>query len=236
MNQDRSVADLFQDKQRNKAVSLDVRAEGHKQVLSITNYDPQFSLYKPRHRNSSGLISRQDTISSSAEAFDAVTEEVPPSLSFTVDLSGIGISLMNRRLAEVVYVSMIAFKFEYTDSPVAQTVNLSCGTLQVDNQLHDAIYPVILQPTPIPKESNGVSARPTVEASIIWLKDQGETCGVLSCGLNLKVRNLEHGVLFIKYCSVLLQSLTIEADEDLLFSIYDLSQITGASWEEGTEE
>lgn len=47
---------------------------------------------------------------------------------------------------------------------------------------------------------------------------------------------VEHGVLFIKYCSVLLQALTIEADEDLLYSIYDLTQIKGVSWEEGSEE
>jgi vacuolar protein sorting-associated protein 13A/C len=46
----------------------------------------------------------------------------------------------------------------------------------------------------------------------------------------------EHGVMFIKYCSVLLQALTIEADEDLLFAIYDLTKIKGVSWEEGTEE
>lgn len=77
-------------------------------------------------------------------------------------------------MVEVVYVSMDALKFEYTDSPVAQAVNLSCGTLQVDNQLHDAIYPVVLQPTPIAKESTGVAALPTVQASVIWLKDQGQ--------------------------------------------------------------
>jgi vacuolar protein sorting-associated protein 13A/C len=42
--------------------------------------------------------------------------------------------------------------------------------------------------------------------------------------------------MFIKYCSILLQALTIEADEDLLFAIYDLTKIKGVSWEEGTEE
>lgn len=46
----------------------------------------------------------------------------------------------------------------------------------------------------------------------------------------------EHGVMFIKYCSILLQALTIEADEDLLFAIYDLTKIKGISWEDGGEE
>lgn len=116
---------------------------------------------------------RQDTISSTAEAFEAVTEAVSTTMAFTVDLAGIGICLINRRMVEVVYVSIDALKFEYTSSTIAQAVNLSCGTLQIDNQLHDAIFPVILQPTPIAKEASGVAALPTVQASVIWLKDQG---------------------------------------------------------------
>lgn len=34
----------------------------------------------------------------------------------------------------------------------------------------------------------------------------------------------------------MLQALTIEADEDLLFAIYDMTKIKGISWEEGTAE
>ena len=46
----------------------------------------------------------------------------------------------------------------------------------------------------------------------------------------------EHGVFFVKYCSVLLQALTIEADEDFLFSVFDLTKIKGASWDMAQEE
>jgi vacuolar protein sorting-associated protein 13A/C len=48
----------------------------------------------------------------------------------------------------------------------------------------------------------------------------------------LTVRPPEHGVLFVKYCSILLQALTIQADEDFLYAVYELSKIRGASWEE----
>lgn len=155
---------------------MDVRADGHKQVLRITNYNPALSLYKPKRMNSTPL-SRQDSISAGSESFDAITEEVPPSLAFTVNFAGIGISLVNKKMVEVIYVSITSLKFEYTNSLVAQAVNLSCGVLQIDNQLHDALYPVILQPTPIPKESSGAVALPTVQASVIWLKDQGKHSG-----------------------------------------------------------
>lgn len=207
----------FHDRQRTRAVSLDVKADGHQQILRITPYVAEHSLYKPKHHSSSSL-SRSDTMTSSSEGFEAIMEDVSPTLTFNVEFAGIAISLVNRKMVEVVYTSIEAFKFEYSNSPVSQSVNLSCGSLQIDNQLHDALYPVILQPSPISKEASGIAILPTIQGSVIWLKDQ------------------EHGVLFVKYCSVLLQALTIEADEDLLFAIYDLTQIQGVSWEENTED
>lgn len=161
-----------QDQQRARVVSLDVRANGQKQILRITNYIAEQSLYKPRQRGSVSMT-RQDTASTTTDAFEAVTEEVAPILGITVDLAGVGVSLISKRLVEVVYLIIDAIKFEYTNSTVAQSVNLSCGTLQIDNQLHEALFPVILQPTPIAKESVSVGALPTVQASMIWLKDQG---------------------------------------------------------------
>lgn len=110
---------------------------------------------------------------SGMDAFEAITPEIPPSLVIDVDLAGIGISLVNKKMVEVVYLITDNLKFEYTNSSVAQSVNLSCGTLQMDNQLHEALYPVIIQPTPISKEASSVGALPTVQASVIWLKDQG---------------------------------------------------------------
>lgn len=165
---------VSQSRQGSRIFSLDVRAEDRKQILRITDYNPEFSLYKPMQR-SHGTLSRQDTINSSHDAFEAVQEEVPPTLSFVVDFAGAGVSLINRRMIEVIYLSANGLKFEYTDSPVAQAVNLSCGNLQIDNQLHDALYPVVLQPTPIPKEATEVASLPTVQGSVIWLKDQGRS-------------------------------------------------------------
>lgn len=160
--------------QRSKAVSLDVRADGQTQILRITNYNSQRSLYKPRQRSaSSTAILRQDTISSAIEAFEAIPEEVSPSYVAIVDLAGVGVSLVNKKMVEVIYLLMDSIKFEYTNSLIDQSINFSCGNLQIDNQLHEALYPVILQPTPISKEASAVGALPTVQASIIWLKDQG---------------------------------------------------------------
>lgn len=156
-----------------------MRADGHRQILRITPYIAEQSLYKPKYR-STGALSRSDTIASSSEGFEAVMEDVSPTLTFSVEFAGIGISLVNRRMIEVVYISIEALTFEYSNSPVSQSVNLSCGSLQVDNQLHDALYPVILQPSPISKEASGVAVLPTIQGSVIWLKDKGQQSFLLS--------------------------------------------------------
>jgi hypothetical protein len=163
---------VTQQGQQSGVVSLDVRADGHMQILSITNYDEEISVYKPKKRGAE--LARQESISSSSEGFEAVAPEAPPGLTFDLELAGIGLSLINRKMIEVVYITIDTLKFQYTDSSIAHAVTLSCGVLQIDNQLHDAIYPVILQPTPIVKQSTNVAALPTVQSSIIWLKDQCE--------------------------------------------------------------
>lgn len=112
-------------------------------------------------------------MSSSQDGFEAVQEEVQPSLLVALDFEGIGVSFINRKMTEVVYVSANILNFEYADSAVSQSVNLSCGSLEIDNQLHDALFPVLLQPTTISKESTGVASLPTIQGSVIWLKDQG---------------------------------------------------------------
>ncbi|KAI0094888.1 vacuolar protein sorting-associated protein 13 [Irpex rosettiformis] len=200
-----------------RIVSLDVRAESHQQVLRITNYNPQLSLYKPTRRNTAASIAQSDS-SGSQEAFEAVQEESSFTFALHIDFEGFGLSLMNHKTVEVVYLTASHLKFEYTASPVAQAVNISCGNLQIDNQLHDALFPVVLQPTPISKDSSTMASLPTVQGSLIWLKDEA------------------HGVTFVKYCSILLQALTIQADEDFLFALFDLTKIKGAPWDATVED
>lgn len=119
-------------------------------------------------------IAEVDSRNSSQEAFEAVQEEVPYSLAFRLDFHGLGLSLVNRKAVEVVYLSLNSLHAEYTNSPVAQAFNLACGSIQIDNQLHDALFPVVLQPTPVPKDASTVASLPTLQASMIWLKDEGQ--------------------------------------------------------------
>jgi vacuolar protein sorting-associated protein 13A/C len=154
-------------------VALDIKADGLKQVLHISPYNPERSVYKPRQRSNSTISIGQGSFSSASDAFEAIPEQTSLTMSCAIDFAGIGISIISQKLVEVLYISLGNIKFDYANSPISQAVNLSCGNLQIDNQLHDAIFPVVLQPTPIPKGSVGVAPLPTVQASVIWLHDTG---------------------------------------------------------------
>ncbi|KIM32678.1 hypothetical protein M408DRAFT_326439 [Serendipita vermifera MAFF 305830] len=185
-------------------VALDIRAEGTTQILSITAYNEARSVYK-RARAPTG---RQETLMSQ-EAFEAVNQESPPSFTLFLILEGFGLSLMNRSAVEVVYFSTKMLKLEYIMSDLSQTINLSIGHIQLDNQLPEATFQVVLQPSPLPSRRTGPPL-PVVQSSVILLNDRS------------------HGVTFVKYASILLQSLTIMVDEDFLMEIIDMTKIKGA--------
>lgn len=143
-------------------------------MLEVSNYEESTSLYKPKRH-----VSRQDSIGSTQESFEAVTEEEVSSLNLSLDLAGLGVSLINHNMVEVVYLSLRSLSLEYTRTVTSQAITLSCSTIQVDNQLHDAIYPVALQPSPLPKDEAMTIPPPTVQASVIFLNDQGASWAFL---------------------------------------------------------
>jgi vacuolar protein sorting-associated protein 13A/C len=162
-----------------RAVSLDIKADGSTQVLTISNYQEQYSMYKPVRRPAG----RQDTVLSQ-EAFEAVEQQATPTLTVSLSLEGIGLSLINRSIIEVVYLSARGLKVEYINSDVSQSVDLSIGHLQIDNQLPEATFNVVFQPTPINRQ--GVPKLPTVHASVIILNDRCKPSDVSRTFSNLK--------------------------------------------------
>ncbi|CAE6413624.1 unnamed protein product [Rhizoctonia solani] len=192
----------------NRAVSLDVKAEGPSQTLTISNYLEERSVYKRRARAASGTLQRQDTMSSQ-EAFEAVTAKATVGLVVKLDLEGIGLSLVNKRMTEILYLSVEGVLIQYTDTDAAQICDVSLRRLQIDNQLHDCQFPIVLQPTLLAQDPN---ALPAIQGSLMVLKDNS------------------HGVTFVKYASILLQSLSVQLDEDFLFTLLDFAKLEGVAW------
>jgi vacuolar protein sorting-associated protein 13A/C len=112
-----------------------------------------------------------------SEAFEAIAEDSRASFTAKIDLSGIGVSLISKNLVEVVYLTLGGVVLEYAMSVTSQALSLAVELVQLDNQLHEGVYPVVLQPTPIAQQSRKNGTLPCVQASIYLLNDDSEhTC------------------------------------------------------------
>ncbi|KAJ6198671.1 LOW QUALITY PROTEIN: vacuolar protein sorting-associated protein 13a [Bipolaris maydis] len=187
-----------------KVIDLNVVAAGPTQTLEIANYRPSKSMYKQKSAGSS----------STTTGFEVKDMDTDVTFKAQLRLAGIGISLVNRHLKELVYVTLRDIELKYSDSPLYQMVNMQVKWIQVDNQLYGGIFPIIFYPSVVPKTGKEMEAHPIFQTTITKVKDDS------------------YGVLYIKYFTFLLQQMTVEIDEDFIFAMIDFANIPGASWTE----
>lgn len=186
-----------------KIVDLNVVADGPTQTLVLSNYRASKSLYKQKS---------SAAIQSSSTGFEVKEQDSDVSFKAVLRLAGIGVSLINRQLRELVYVTLRDIELKYTESKIFQSVNATVKWIQIDNQLYGGIFPIIFYPSVVPKTGKEMEAHPILHAAITRVKDDS------------------YGVLYIKYFTILLQQMTIELDEDFIFAMLDFAKIPGASW------
>jgi len=168
-------------------LSIDVRAEGSTQAISFSHYVEEDSVFKLQRRNTETASS----IASSRDGgFEAVDVDVVTTFSFGLSLEGIGISLVNRRMQELIYASFRGVTARYSDS----TTNVSCDVgvkwIQIDNQLFGGLYPILFYPSVIPKDSKELEVHPSLQASAIVLKDEGAPSSTSPAPLRLPAHSL----------------------------------------------
>ena len=192
-----------------KVIDINVVAEGPTQTLVLSDYKPSKSLYKQK----TGTASR----SSVATSFEAKEIDSDVTFKAQLKLAGIGISLVNKHMKELLYLTLREMEIKYQDSKLYQTVGSTIKWIQIDNQLYGGIFPIILYPTVVPKTGKDMAEHPIFHAMVTRVKDDS------------------YGVLYIKYATLLLQELTIEIDEDFIFAMLDFMKVPGASWTEEVE-
>ncbi|CAG8518582.1 8655_t:CDS:10 [Ambispora gerdemannii] len=196
-----------------KALSIEVVADGPTQVVYLTNYKQSESIFRPLR---SSMSTKSDT-STKEDGFEEIDVDTVTTLIFQVKLEGIGISIINKRMQELAYASMRGMELKYSDSTLYQSINFVVRWLQIDNQLYGGLYPIIFYPI-LPKDSKGTVTHPNFQSTLIKAKDDS------------------HGVIYIKYCSVLLQEMNFEIDEDFLFALLDFLKLRGLTTEDDTEK
>lgn len=191
-----------------RIVDLNVVADGPTQSLVISNYDPSSSLYQIK----GGSTSSSSVANSHTGQFEAVENDENYHTKIVTKFDGFGVSLINTRDQELCYITLKGLEFRYNESNLYQNISAKLKWIQIDNQLYGGIFPIILYPSVIPKTGKELNSHPAFSGSICRVKDD------------------THGVLFIKYATLLLQEMTLEIDEDFLFALLDFSKFPGASW------
>jgi vacuolar protein sorting-associated protein 13A/C len=192
-----------------KIIDLNIVAEGPTQTLILSNYKPSKSLYKQRSASASQT--------SFAPGFEVKQIDSKVTFKAQLRLAGLGISLINKHLKELLYLTLREMELKYSDSKLYQTFNATIKWVQIDNQLYGGIFPILLYPSVVPKTGKEMEAHPIFHAMLTKVKDDS------------------YGVLYIKYATLLLQQMTLEIDEDFIFAMLDFVKVPGASWSEERE-
>ncbi|KAG7665092.1 VPS13 [[Candida] subhashii] len=190
-------------------VDLNVVADGPTQSLVITKYDPAKSLYKLQ---AGGASSSTANVSTTNGYFKPVEATENYHTKIVTKFEGFGISLVNTKNQELCYITLKGLELRYNESDLYQTFSMKLKWIQIDNQLYGGIFPIILYPSVIPKAGNELSNHPAFSTSVC------------------RVKGDSHGVMFIKYATILLQEMTFEIDEDFLFALLEFSKFPGAAW------
>lgn len=192
-----------------RIVDINIVADGPTQTLVLSNFKPSKSIYKQQKGQSS-----QNNMSAGFEV-----KEMNSDVNFKAQLrlGGIGISLINQNLKELLYLTFREIEIKYRESALYQTLNTTIKWIQIDNQLYGGIFPILLYPSVVPKTGKEMEAHPIFHAMVTRVKDDS------------------YGVLYIKYATLLLQQMTLELDEDFVIAMLDFAKIPGASWTEEQE-
>ena len=200
---------VSQSSRQPKILDLNIIADGPTQCLVLSNYRPSKSLYKQKSGQSS-----QTSVSTGFEVKDI---ESDVTFKAQLRLAGVGLSLVNKKMKELLYLTLREIELKYSDSKLYQTINSTIKWIQIDNQLYGGIFPILLYPSVVPKTGKEMEAHPIFHAMVTRVKDDS------------------YGVLYIKYATLLLQQLTLEIDEDFIFAMLDFTKVPGASWTEEHE-
>ncbi|KAG0050250.1 hypothetical protein BGZ83_004992 [Gryganskiella cystojenkinii] len=205
----------------NSIISIDVLADGPTQVLVLADYDSKQSLFKQRSSSQLTISERSDENQSrengrdlTKDGFEVIDVDAVVTFSFQIRLECIGISILNQRMQELIYMSMTGLEMRYTDSNMYQSVNMLVKWLQIDNQLYGGSNPIILCPTQTPKDGKDAAVHPTLHSALVRAKDE------------------THGVVYFKYFSALIQELTVAMDEDFLYTLLEFSKFNVPGWTE----
>ncbi|KAJ4455689.1 putative Vacuolar protein sorting-associated protein 13a [Paratrimastix pyriformis] len=178
----------------------------------VSPADPRQSVYLSCYPEGPIRVLRTASTPYTAEGAAPQPDSAPESsFHLTLQLTSVGLSLVHTprpaalgagatavasRPYELAYASLEALALEYSNSAVAQTVELKIREVQIDNQMPGALYPVILG-----RSSEGLA---------LFASDALPPAVHLSLARSKRHRD----VISIEYASCLVQALNLRLEEE----------------------
>lgn len=192
--------------------SIDVKIQGACRLLELTPYRQSESQFKPVNQPLSRVSSMSSIDSAAREGFEVADVDLSVNAVFQIKLKELGISLIDRGLQELVYVTFKGIDLKLTDSALYHSLRWSIDWVQIDNQIYGSVFPILLYPTNSTnngdrRRNNNDKILPTVQLALDRVKDTS------------------HGVMYFKYFSILLQEMSVELDETLVYAILDFAHV-----------
>eukprot|EP01114_Cavostelium_apophysatum_P004048 TRINITY_DN1418_c0_g1_i1.p1 TRINITY_DN1418_c0_g1~~TRINITY_DN1418_c0_g1_i1.p1 ORF type:complete len:3212 (-),score=1062.70 TRINITY_DN1418_c0_g1_i1:26-9661(-) len=159
---------------KGKTVYIYVRADGPTRILCLTED-------KRKMRKETFADNQDDP--DRAEIVD---------IDFKANLAGFGLSVIDRTPREMLYISARGLDFSYSSSNYDQKMEIKLQNFQIDNQLADASYPVML--------------------SYVDRSDSKVPFFHLSMVKSIENQSID----FFSYFSVLIQEMSVKVDDQLL--------------------
>ncbi|XP_068635600.1 intermembrane lipid transfer protein VPS13 isoform X2 [Aristolochia californica] len=200
---------------------LSVHAEGAIKVLSIVDS----THHVPRDVNVANL--RGIKAKRKLDAKEKVTDFTE---RITIHLSFIGISVINSSPQELVFACARDAKIEFQQSVNQQKFSLQVFSLQVDNQLRNAVYPVILSFDQEHRGNFPIQSKSRQETVIAKSEDASPTTSeiaqepVISCTA-AKWRNKNSSFVSFEYINLRLAPVRIELEEQVVLSLFSFARI-----------
>ncbi|XP_043712275.1 uncharacterized protein LOC122661037 [Telopea speciosissima] len=196
---------------------VSIHAEGAIKVLSII--DSSYHLLKDMKKTHSPSFKGKNKAGQEEKIVD-YTERISVHLSF------IGVSLMNSQPQELLFICAKDTKIDVLQSVDQQKFSFQIYSLQIDNQLHNTPYPVILS---FDHAHRGNSANQVKNMDYSSKVKNGNvihvasdnSCTPMLCLSAAKWRTKEISLVSFEYISLRLAALRLELEEEVVLSLFE---------------
>ncbi|OVA10906.1 Vacuolar protein sorting-associated protein 13 domain [Macleaya cordata] len=200
-----------------KRLFLSSHAEGAVKVLSII--DSSCHLLRDMKETGFPGFKEKKKLDRKQETFDDYSERISVHISF------IGFSLINSYPQELLFACANETKIDILQSVDQQKFSFQISSLQIDNQLHNTPYPVILS-FDHDNRSNSTGQMKNKDGSSKMNENAMQAASDSSrepifCLAAAKWRNKETSLVSFEYISLRLAPLHLELEEEVILGLFD---------------